>query len=111
MVRRAGRKMEHRGKVCKELDHWYDEEIQRKRKKVGLKEYKYRDNDEYRGNYWECRKEYEKLVETKCKRWQDKIPEFINDLVKQKDVKRILEAVRSIVKKRDYNTDNVSPDN
>jgi hypothetical protein len=26
MIRRAGRKMEHRGKDYKELDHWYDEE-------------------------------------------------------------------------------------
>jgi hypothetical protein len=40
MIRRAGRKMEHRGKVYKELDHWYDEECQWKKKetKVALKE-------------------------------------------------------------------------
>jgi hypothetical protein len=42
MIRRVGRKMEHRGKVYKELDHWYDEECQWKKKetKVALKEYK-----------------------------------------------------------------------
>jgi hypothetical protein len=32
----------------------------------------YRNYDKYRGKYWECRKEYEKLLEIKCKRWQDK---------------------------------------
>jgi hypothetical protein len=43
-------------------------------------------------------------LETKRKRLQDKKSEFINDLIKQKDVKRIWEAVRSIVRKRDSNT-------
>jgi hypothetical protein len=52
IIRLAGGEMEHRGKVYKELDHWYDEKCQRKKKetKVVLKEYK------YRGRYWECRK-------------------------------------------------------
>jgi hypothetical protein len=86
MIKRAEMKMEHRGKVYKELDHWYDEECQWKNKetKVTLKEYKYRD---------------------------DKKSEFINDLIKQKDVKKIWEVVRNLVKKRDCNTANVSPDN
>jgi hypothetical protein len=83
--------------------------VEKKETKVALKEYKYR-GDEYGGKYWEYRKEYEKLLETKCKRWQDKRSEFINDFIKQKDIKRIWEAVRSIVNKRDYNTANVSPD-
>jgi hypothetical protein len=30
--------------------------INGKKKKVALKEYKYGDDDEYRGKYWECRK-------------------------------------------------------
>jgi hypothetical protein len=61
MIGRTGRKMEHRGKVYKELDHRYDEECQGKKKetKVARKEYK------YRGKYWKCRAEYEKLLETK----------------------------------------------
>jgi hypothetical protein len=67
----------------------------KKETKAALKEYKYRD-DEYRGKYWECRKEYEKL--------------FINDLIKQKDIMGIWEAVRNTVKKRDYNNAHVSPD-
>jgi vacuolar-type H+-ATPase subunit H len=109
MIGRAGRKMEHRGKVYKELDHWHDEECQWKKKetKVALKEYKYRDDGEYRETYRECRKEYEKLLETKRKKWQDKKSELINDLITQTDVKRIWEAVRSIVKKRDCNTADV----
>jgi hypothetical protein len=41
---------------------------------------------------------------------QKKKSEFINNLIKQKDIKRIWEAVRSIVNKRDYNTANVSTD-
>jgi hypothetical protein len=111
MIRRTGRKMEYRG-ICKELDHWYDEEYPWKKKetKVALKEYKYRDDGEYRGKYWGCRKEYEKLLETKRKGWQDKKSEFINYLIKQKDVKRIWEAFRCIVKKRVYSIANVSPD-
>jgi hypothetical protein len=39
----------------------------------------------------------------KRQRWQDKNSEFKNDLIKQKDVRRIWEAVRSTVKKRAYN--------
>jgi hypothetical protein len=46
---------------------------------------------------------YEKLLEVKRQRWQDKNSEFKNDLIKQKDVRRIWEAVRSTVKKRAYN--------
>jgi hypothetical protein len=51
MIRRAGRKMEHRGKVYKELDCWYDEECQQEKKetKVAHKEYKYRNDDKYGG--------------------------------------------------------------
>jgi bifunctional pyridoxal-dependent enzyme with beta-cystathionase and maltose regulon repressor activities len=43
-----GYSSESRSKVYKELDHWYDEECQWKKKetKVALKKYKYRD-DEY----------------------------------------------------------------
>jgi hypothetical protein len=37
MIRRTGRKMEHRGKVYKELDHWYDEECQWKKKETKVK--------------------------------------------------------------------------
>jgi hypothetical protein len=46
--------------------------------------------------------------ETKWKRWKNS--EQINDLIKQKDVKRMWDAARSIPKKRDYNTSSVNPD-
>jgi hypothetical protein len=39
-----------------------------------------------RGKYWECRKEYEKLSETKRKRWQDKRSEFINYLARRYNI-------------------------
>lgn len=60
MVRRAGKEMEPRVKVTIELDRWYDEECQVKKRdtKIAHKEYKYRDDEEYRGRYWECRKQY-----------------------------------------------------
>jgi hypothetical protein len=41
MIRRAWRKMEHRGKVYEKLDQWYDEcQWKKKDTKVALKEYK-----------------------------------------------------------------------
>lgn len=62
MTTSTGRRTEHRGKVYKELDYWYDQECQQKKKtQVALKEYKYRNDDEYTERYWECRKKYEKL--------------------------------------------------
>jgi hypothetical protein len=38
----------------------------------------------------------------KEKSWQEKQSEFISNLIKQKEVKKIWEAVRNILKKKDY---------
>jgi hypothetical protein len=36
MMRRAGRRMEHRGTVCKKVHYWYDEECQWEKKEPKL---------------------------------------------------------------------------
>jgi hypothetical protein len=41
-------------------------------------------------------------LEKKGKSWRENQSEFLNNLIKQKEVHKIWEAVRNIVKKKDY---------
>jgi hypothetical protein len=49
-------------------------------------------------------------LEKKKQIWQEKQAEFLNNLIKQKEVKKVWEAVKNILKKKDY-LPTVSPEN
>jgi hypothetical protein len=76
--------------------------LKKKETKMTLVEYNVEDDDASRFKYWECRKESYNILEKRKKSWQEKQSEFLNNLIKQKEIKKIWEAVRNILKKNDY---------
>jgi hypothetical protein len=67
-----------------------------------LVEYKVKDDDVSRFKYCMCIKGYYNILEKKEEIMAGKESEFLNNLIKQKEVKKIWEAVRSILRKKDY---------
>jgi YesN/AraC family two-component response regulator len=59
--------------------------------------------------YWVCRNRYAKILEHKRKAWQAKEVERINTVVRQKNIKKVWEEIRNIVKKREF-VNKVKPD-
>jgi hypothetical protein len=51
--------------------------------------------------YWENRKPYKRTVEKKRCTWQDKEAEYINKLVREKDIEKVWEAIRNITRKKE----------
>jgi hypothetical protein len=104
VIKKNGHKMKFSGRKYSKAEYWFDEEcmLNKKETKMTLVEYKVKDDDVSRFKYWECRKEYYNILVKKKKSWQEKQSEFLNNLIKQKEVKKIWEAVRNILKKNYY---------
>jgi hypothetical protein len=111
-IEKAGHKIKFSGRKYNKAEHWFDEECELKETetKMTLVEYKVKDYDVSRFKYWKCRKEYYSILEKKKKSWQEKQSEFLNNLIKQKEVKKIWGAVRNILKKN-YYLPTVTPEN
>jgi hypothetical protein len=91
------------GRRYRKKKHWFDEECMEKRRitREAIRKFKGQDDDENRIEYWENRKAYERIVEKKRCRWQEKEAEYINKLVKGKEIKKIWEAIRTITGKKE----------
>jgi hypothetical protein len=101
MVKRAGAKMRQSGGNHRGSGHWFDEECVESKRKSRKAQRVFKENsDEVRRiKYWESRKKYESVIMKKKAAWQTEEAERINILVRHKDVKKIWEAIRTIVKK------------
>jgi hypothetical protein len=102
-LRRAGAKMRCDGKKYRKKEHRFDEECTEKKReaKEALRKFKEKVDDESRIAYWEKRKAYEIPVEKKSCIWQEKEAECINKLVREKEMKKIWEAIRNITRKKE----------
>jgi hypothetical protein len=70
---------------------------ERREVKMALKEYKKRNDKESRSRYCSCKQKYVKLVDEKKHRRQEKKPEHIYYMMKQKDVRKISVTVKNIL--------------
>lgn len=61
--------------------------------KEALRKFKEKDDDE-------SREAYERTVENKRYTWQEKVADYINKLITQKEVKRVWEAQRNITRRK-----------
>jgi hypothetical protein len=65
-----------------------------------LRDFKSQNNEESRIRYWVCRNRYAKILEHKRNVWQAKELECINTVMRQKNVKKVWEEIKNIVKKK-----------
>jgi hypothetical protein len=70
--------MEHSGWKYNKVEHWFYKECMSKKKtaRIPLVEYKVKDDDISRVKYWECRKEYDNILERKKAAWQESNESF-----------------------------------
>jgi hypothetical protein len=100
LVKRARAKMRCDGRKYRKEKHWFDEECMEKKRemKEALRKFKEKDDDKSRIEYWENRKAYERTVENKKCIWQEKEAECLNKLVREKEIKKIWEAIYIYIK-------------
>jgi hypothetical protein len=89
--KKAEHKMKFGGRKYNKAEHWFDEECMLKKRETNRTsvEYKVKDDDVSRFKYWECRKEYYNILEKNKKSWQEEQSDFLDNLIKQKEVKKI----------------------
>jgi hypothetical protein len=88
-----------RGRYRKKKHWFYEEGVKSKKGTRDVLRYFTEKNDDTRRiKYWERRKSYEKILQSKRNIWQEKEAEEINKLVRHKEVKKLREAVRKLVK-------------
>jgi hypothetical protein len=100
MVERAGDSVRCVWGQYRKKKHWFDEGcVKRKREtRNALRDFRGKNGDTSRIKYLESRKLYEKILEDKRNIWQAKEAVEINKLVRQKEVKKLREAIKKLVR-------------
>jgi hypothetical protein len=67
-----------------------------------LRDFRDKNDGTIRIQYWKRRKLYEKILQYKRNIWQKKEAEEINKLAKRKEINKLRQAIRKLVRKKDF---------